>query len=379
MKEVDIVFALTGDLFRNSRALKQIGSLSSAGYTVAVLHLKGDSAPFPLGNGLEVHSVEVASGSGPAYFNRVHRAFSGSMEAFKARLYHASDLYVLAACRRAADSSGTKYTYDSREYYPHVASTAGRPWARWWWSRLEAKHIRAASAIFTVSDSIADALSVDYGIERPVLVQNFPVMRDAGSSDAKSSGSIRKDLGLGDQTLILHLGQMKAARGCENLVRAMPRVRDAHLVFLGYGPLSDELKNLTTELDLTHRVHFLPPVKPDTIQEYIESVDIGVTLLRDTCLNHRYALPNKLFDYIHAGIPVLGADLDEVNRLVETHEIGMTADSARPGQIARRLNEMIESPHREGWKINTRTVSETFRWEYASQRMMHPIRRILDV
>jgi len=378
MKEVDIVFALTGDLFRNSRALKQIGALSAAGYTVHVLQLEGDSNPFSLGKEVEVQSVEVASGSGPAYFNRVHRAFSKAMTSLDARLYHASDLYVLAACHRASSRNGSKYTYDAREYYPHVASTAGRPWARWWWARLEAKHIGGASAVFTVSESIADALSSDYGIDRPVLVQNYPIMRNLRSGESESSGGIRNAVGLEDETLILHLGQMKAARGCKNLLRAMPRVRNAHLVFLGYGPLSEDLKSMASELDLTHRVHFLPPVKPDTIQEYIESVDIGVTLLRDTCLNHRYALPNKLFDYIHAGIPVLGADLDEVNRLIETHTIGMTANSAHPEDIARTLNLMVESPQREEWKLNSRTAAETFRWEYASQRMMHPVKQILD-
>ena len=381
MIEVDIAFALAGDLFRNSRALKQINSLTSAGYSVHVLYLAGASTPFPLPQGATAKAVSIEPGSGPAHFYRIHRAFSGVLASVSARLYHASDLYVLPACHSASDRFEGTFSYDAREYYPHVAATSSRPWARLWWSRIERKHIKKAAAVFTVSDSIADALLADYSIARPVLVQNFPDVthlpaeNDLAASDAVDE--IRTHLGLGDQHLIVHLGQMKAARGCENLVRAMASVHSAHLAFLGYGRLEQKLKDLTAELDLTHRVHFLEPIHPSNILGFIRSADFGVTLLEDTCLNHRFALPNKLFDYINAGLPVLGSDLDEVRRLMSVHEIGMVADSSRPGDIAQKLKTMINSTDRKLWVANTKVASETFRWEYASQRMMSPINHLL--
>ncbi len=385
MIDPDIVFALTGDLHRNSRALKQLSSLAGSGFTIQVFHLGGDSPAAPLPDGVHASIVEVSAGSGPMHFLRVHRAFLAAIGPCRARLFHASDLYVLAACRWAADRFEVPFTYDAREFYPHVASTTGRPWARWWWQRVEGKHIRSASAVFTVSNSIADALSKTYTIDRPTLVQNTP-LASASHPGAEKTGAERTDaepglrelLGGSSERLILHLGQMKKARGCENLVRAMKKVEKAHLIFLGYGPLKIDLQRLTSKENLKDRVHFLDPVSPTAIYATIRSADIGVTLLEDTCLNHRYALPNKLFDYLLAGLPVLGSDLREVAGLMDDHDVGLRVDASNPQAIANALNEMRLSPRLSEWRRNALIASETFRWEMASQPLMNDFIRLLS-
>mgnify|MGYP002152415897 CR=1 FL=1 len=379
MIDPDIAFALTGDLNRNSRALKQLSSLAGSGFTVRVFHLGGDSPAAPLPDTVHASIVRVSAGSGPMHFLRVHRAFRDAIGACRARLFHASDLYVLAACRRASDRFRVPFTYDARELYPHVAATTGRPWARWWWQRVEGKHIRSASAVFTVSDSIADSLSKTYTIDRPTLVQNTPLASATYRDDtADAEPNLRELLGGSSERLILHLGQMKKARGCENLVRAMKTVERAHLVFLGYGPLKTELQRLTSEQNLDDRVHFLDPVSPAAIHSTIRSADIGVTLLEDTCLNHRYALPNKLFDYLLAGLPVLGSDLQEVSRLMDDHDVGLCVNASSPQAIGNALNDMLLGPRLSKWRRNALKASETFRWETASQHLMNEFIRLLS-
>ncbi len=405
MIDPDIVFALTGDLHRNSRALKQLSSLAGSGFTIRVFHLGGDSPAAPLPDGVHASIVEVSAGSGLMHFLRVHRAFLKAIGPCRARLFHASDLYVLAACRWAADRFEVPFTYDAREFYPHVASTTGRPWVRWWWQRVEGKHIRSASAVFTVSNSIAGALSKTYTIDRPTLVQNTPIAsathlgaertgaertgaertgaertgtERTGAERTDAEPGLRELLGGSSERLILHLGQMKKARGCENLVRAMKKVEKAHLIFLGYGPLKSDLQRLTSKQNLEDRVHFLDPVSPTAIYATIRSAHIGVTLLEDTCLNHRYALPNKLFDYLLAGLPVLGSDLREIARLMDDHDVGLRVDASDPQAIANALNEMLLSPRLSEWRRNALIASETFRWEMASQPLMNDFTRLLS-
>ena len=90
-------------------------------------------------------------------------------------------------------------------------------------------------------------------------------------------------------------------------------------------------------------------------------------MLEDTCLNHRYALPNKLFDYVHAGIPVLGADLDEVRSIIARFDIGQTADPSDPDSIAAALRTMMHEELQQRWRSNLPQAAETFTWESASQ------------
>ena len=388
MKSTDIAFLMTGDLHRNIRALKQLRSLSEHGFTVKAYHLGGSVARTVLPKGVTEEVVPVPPGRGPLYFKALSRAFSRAIQGSTAALYHASDLYTLSACAAAARKNGTQYSYDSRELYAHVAATRGRPWVRWWWSRLEGKLISGAACVFTVSDSIADRLEVTYKIERPIVVHNVPEV-DPLSETASSTADINyvppqtmavllDDRGLASNVPILvHLGQMKKDRGCENLIKAMPSVRKAHLVFLGFGPLELKLKELVGALRLHDRVHFIAPVPPRAVHIALTGTTIGVTMLEDTCLNHRFALPNKLFDYLKAGLPVLSSNLTEVKRVVDLHECGMVVNPASPEDIANGINTMIDSPLLSIWAENARTASETFSWDKATQRFMLAINRVL--
>jgi len=229
MNSTDIAFLMAGDLHRNIRALKQLRSLSEQGYTVKTYHLGGSFAKTDLPNGVSEVVVTVPAGRGPLYFKAIDRAFGHAILDHPARMYHASDLYTLNACAAAARRSGTQYSYDSRELYAHVAATRRRPWVRWWWSRLERKLISGAACVFTVSDSIADRLQVTYKIERPIVVHNVPEVNPLPEASAlaqdinyvppQTMDVLLDDRGLASNVPILvHLGQMKKDRGCENLI-----------------------------------------------------------------------------------------------------------------------------------------------------------------
>ncbi|MBT4603690.1 MAG: glycosyltransferase [Bacteroidetes Order II. Incertae sedis bacterium] len=368
-KSYDIVFAITGDLHRNIRALKQLRSLSESDFTVFVLHLGGNTPPSKLPKGVTEKTVQLTDGSGPRYFWRLSNAFKKAMVDIPARVYHASDLYTLRACATISAKHSAVYTFDSREYYAHVSATTGRPWVRWWWNMEQRQFLRGAAGICTVSESIANALSKDFSIPKPVIVENTP--EATGTEDGLSIREMLTERGIEDnRDLIAHIGQMKKDRGCEQLVLSMKQVPDAHLVFLGYGPIQPELERLTAEHSLSERIHFLPPVPPRAIQNALVGVSIGITMLLDTCLNHRYALPNKLFDYIRAGVPVLGADLVEMRRVIKRYDIGQTADSNDPNQISKALKSMLNSEDLSKWSANALTATETFTWSNASQRFL---------
>lgn len=381
MDATDIAFVIAGDLHRNIRALKQLRSLSDGGYTVKSYHLGGSASQTKLPDGVTEEVVTVPAGSGPRYFNRLHRAFDAALSGHSARLYHASDLYTLAACARSAKRRSVLYSFDSRELYAHVAATSGRPWVRWWWTHLERRLLPGSACTFTVSESIADHLASTYHIPKPVLVHNVPEA-DAQSTlpggPDRTMAQLLDDRGYASNVPVLvHLGQMKKDRGCRQLILAMKYVPKAHLVFLGYGPEEVKLKELVASTHLYDRVHFIPPVGPRAVRTALQGATMGVTMLEDTCLNHRYALPNKLFDYIHAGLPVLSSNLKEVAAVVRTFEIGRSADPSDPEDIGRVINDMLNDPNRDLWRENALVAAETFSWDKATQHFIQEINRVL--
>lgn len=296
--------------------------------------------------------------------------FTRALKSFDAEHYHASDLYCLAAVRRAAKRRDALLTYDARELYPFVAATRGRPWVRWFWRRFEARHIKDCHAVFTVSDGIADLLQDTYHILRPVVVHNAPETQEVRRSDV-----LRKQLPIPpDGRIVLHQGQMRKDRGCTQLVEAATAISGAHIVFLGDGPLQPQLQTAAAEFGIADRVHFVEAVAPNRLLNYTASADVGVTLLEDTCLNHRLALPNKLFEYLMAGLPVLGSDLPEIRGIITKFDVGLVADPSRVDKVRNALEIMLadDAPISK-WQGNAKRVSETISWEIASHRFLTAI------
>ncbi len=229
---------------------------------------------------------------------------------------------------------------------------------------VESKYIKKADVVFTVSQSIASHIAASYNIDLPDVLYNVPVYREKVTSDA-----LRIDLDLpADTVVVLHQGNMQKDRGCLLLVRAMQHVQGAVLVFMGGGPLVSAVQAEVAALRLEDRVRFKSAVPPDQLHPYTCSADIGVTLLEDSCLNHRYALPNKLFEYLMAGLPVLGSDLPEIGGIIEKYDAGCVVYPDDPREIGRVLQRMVDHPGlREKWSAAGPDVFETFNWDGASQ------------
>lgn len=405
----DIAFVLTGDPFRNARALKQVRALAAEGYDLLLLGIEGD-APHPdLPERVRAERLSRPPGSGPAWFHAVHRAFKTRLRDTDARCFHASDLYALPACSAGADRRAeSRLTYDARELYTAVASARNRPLVRAFWRWIEHRHIRKADAVFTVSGAIADELARRYRIDPPILLPNVPDV----SSRAEGPGlrELLRQRGVetrNEDPLILHLGQMRAERGCDILIQAFQKLSEvgpavspgnapgdrpandridsgagssdrARLVFLGYGPEEKRLRDMASTFPAGDRIHFVPPVDPDRVHAAARDAAIGVTLLQDSCLNHRYALPNKLFDYIHAGVPVLASRLPEITRIVEGENLGLTVRPDDADAVADTLRVMLhDDARRRDWKEAAALSAETFSWSSVSDRLTLQFEKLL--
>jgi glycosyltransferase involved in cell wall biosynthesis len=255
---------------------------------------------------------------------------------------HAHDLGTLRAAVKLADAwearTGTrpKVIYDSHELYVEQL-TRWKWWEKAAWRAHEYRWIRHADAIITVSPGIADELQRRYHLaDLPTVILNSPRV-----DQPRTLGrNVRDDLDLdADVPLAVYAGAVKPSRGVDTLVRALEFAPEWHLALV--GATEEQLEAVTAGLgasdDVLSRTHTLAPVPSWSLPEYLSSADAGVHPLPDTCLNHRLALPNKLFDYAFAGIPTVANDLPEMAQIITERNIGVVCDATSPTDIARSL------------------------------------------
>jgi len=126
------------------------------------------------------------------------------------------------------------------------------------------------------------------------------------------------------------------------------------------------MKQTVAQLQLESRVRFIPKLPYQELRAYTAIADVGVSLDKPLHLNYTYSLPNKVFDYIHAGVPLLVSDLPELRRLVETHNVGRIVSTVTPTAIAEALNAMFDSSERDQWRNNALKARDVLNWQNES-------------
>lgn len=284
-----------------------------------------------------------------------------------ADLWIANDLDTLPVAVSARRRHGGGILYDAHELYvEHVGnrpkSAATRRMQAW----VERRLIRTVDRTVTVNESIARELERRYGVPRPGVVMNVPDRPSGGP--AADTGRLRDALGLGeDDRIALYVGGIAVGRGIEELVRAASRLDGVTVALL--GPVADgyrsQLEALARSCAAEGAVRFLPPVPAGEVLGWAAGADVGVVPYRDTCLNNYLSLPNKLFEYLGAGVPVVASRFPELQRVVDEHDVGATCDPEDPGDIARAVMAVVGDRTRHAeLKANAARAGERFTWEH---------------
>jgi glycosyltransferase involved in cell wall biosynthesis len=228
--------------------------------------------------------------------------------------------------------------YDSHEYFTGVPELENRPFVQKVWKTIERNILPGIRYMVTVNDSIAELYHQEYGI-RPMVVRNIPLTKKSESGHKLC----RKDLGLSeDKRIILLQGAgININRGAEEAVLAMQFTEGATLLIIGDGDVIPALKSIVREFNLHDKVCFLPRQPLERLAAFTLLADIGITLDKDTNINYRFSLPNKLFDYIQAGLPVLASPLPEIKKIIDGYRCGAMIENHDPKHIASCFSRML--------------------------------------
>ncbi|WP_285769003.1 glycosyltransferase [Peribacillus sp. SI8-4] len=200
-----------------------------------------------------------------------------------------------------------------------------------------------------------------YGLY-PKVVHNYPVPT---TPEESTSVNLHELLDLPpDERILLYQGGVQMGRGLEQLVDAVPLIDSGTVVFIGDGKIKASLMKKVKEMDLEHRVKFLPKVPVDELLHYTKNAYLGFQVLNNVCFNHYSASSNKLFEYMMSGVPVVACSFPEIQKVVDTERIGVCVDSHDPKAIAKGVNYLLKHPEKRAeMSRNCLMARQKYNWK----------------
>ena len=347
---------MINDLVTDNRVHKVATTLAGMGFEpVLVGRLLPESQPVE--REYRTHRMKLIFRKGPMFYLEYNfRLFFWLLKS-RIDVFVANDLDTLPANFLASRLRRKPLIYDSHEYFTEVPELIGRPIVRAVWVWLEKLLVPRVTAAYTVCDSIAE-------VYRDLYQVDFKVVRNLPVCSTRKNGRIDLPEKLGENKIIIYQGALNLGRGIEAAIRAMHFLEGAELWLAGDGDLTSQLQLLVSEMKLESKVKFLGRLPIDQLGNITRQADLGISLEEDLGLNYRFALPNKLFDYIQAGVPVLVSNLPEMKKIVEHYRIGAIAETHQRKDLADTMKTcLFDQEKRSVWKQNLPLAASELCWE----------------
>ncbi|MBA7530092.1 hypothetical protein ES705_22295 [subsurface metagenome] len=354
-----IYISVTNDIVTDQRVNKVARTILSSGVSVTLVgRIRKGSLPVGT-NPCKIKRFRMVFNRGALFYACFNFRLFFYLLFRKMDLLLANDLDTLPANYLVSRIKRIPLVYDSHEYFTGVPELQDREIVKGIWKLIEKRIFPNLKYIYTVSQSIADLYKEEYNREVKVVRNLSPGWKPVNKPS-------RSELGIaeGKRILILQGSGINIERGAEEAVEAMLYVENAILLIIGEGDVMDQLKKSVDQMNLSGKILFINKMSYAKLLEYTSLGDVGLTLDKDTNLNYRCRLPNKLFDYIQARVPVLASKLVEVEKIIRNYEIGELIDSHEPKHIAEKINFMLDSKDkRREWKKNLEQAAEELCWE----------------
>jgi glycosyltransferase involved in cell wall biosynthesis len=333
------------------------------GYEVLLVGRKQRKSPPMDERPYDTHRMKLLFEKGPMFYAEYNIRLFFFLLFHKANLLLSNDLDTALPNFFISKLKGIKMIYDSHEYFTETPELVNRPRVQRVWKRIEGFVVPRLKEMITVCDSIAELFEQQYGVKCHV-VRNIPSRAALPPKGDKMALNLPEDKRL----LVLQGSGINIQRGAEELVEAMRYLDNGFLMVIGGGDVLPTLKNMVSEWHLEDRVRFFPRMPYQQMMAYTQLAELGFILDKDTNLNYRFCLPNKLFDFIQAGVPIVASHLVEIEKIITKYNIGLFIPDHDPKSIAATIKEGLgDSSQRAVWQQGLAQAAEDLCWENEQQ------------
>jgi glycosyltransferase involved in cell wall biosynthesis len=327
-----IIVSVTNDLITDQRVARICDTLSEMNFDILLIGRKHQNN-IPLKRNYKTKRIKLVFNKGFLFYAEYNLRLFFILLFSKKDLLLSNDLDTLLANFLVSRIQSKKLTFDSHELFSEVPELIDKPFVKKVWNALESFILPKLKNNYTVCTSIANYYNTKYNT-------HFKVIRNVPKEHTLERGRFSFDTH--DKKIILYQGSVNMGRGLELMIDTMEFLHNHIFVIIGSGDIIADLKQKTTTKDLDSKVKFIDKTPPLELQKLTPLADLGISFEEDLGLNYRYALPNKIFDYIQAEVPVLVSDLPEMKQIVFDYNVGEIIENRNSEIIAKQIETLLQ-------------------------------------
>ncbi len=366
-----ITVSVITDLATDQRVIRICTTLQNMGFDVHVLARQ-------LHNSLPLENYAFTASRIRCYFTKGTMQYAEFMTKLFFRLLFtktdyllANDLDTLLSNYLVSKLRGKYLFYDTHEYFTGVPELAHSPLKRKIWKKLEDILLPKLETVYTVNNSVKNEYQKEYNIPIDVI-RNVPVTKPTipASLPEKWKGKI---------ILLAQGAGLNVGRSCIEMIDALPYLDDRfHLLFIGGGTAWETLKQRRKELHLEHRIDMMERMLPSQLKRYTPLAHLGISLDSFTDKNCLFNLPNKVFDYIQAGVPLFATAIPEIKHIVDEYGCGICITDTSPHFIAKTIIDLVNNEEQyQRLKAAAAKASKELCWEREEEKLKKIYRAFL--
>ncbi|NOZ45706.1 MAG: glycosyltransferase family 4 protein [Chlorobi bacterium] len=357
-----VIISVINDLVTDQRVHKVSQTLYNIGYNILLVGRRLPDSLDLTKRDYNTKRFKLIFLKGPLFYAEINIRLFFFLLFKKFDIALANDLDTLPANYFAAFIKRKKLVYDCHEIFTEVPELIHRSFTKKIWELIEKCLLPKVKYAYTVNKSVANYYAIKYGVSMNI-VRNVPIKHSITKKDTKRFNEKKK--------IIVYQGALNIGRGLEIMIESMQYIKNVDFNIIGDGDIKQELIKLVKQLKLEDKVKFLGKIPFKELHYYTEKADLGVSLEEDLGLNYRYSLPNKIFDYIHAGIPVLVSDLPEMSELIIKYRVGEILKNRTPEELANKIEFIFKDIKRYTlWMLNTIKAKEELCWEQEEKNIV---------
>ncbi|HID38837.1 MAG TPA: glycosyltransferase [Calditrichaeota bacterium] len=368
-----IILVTIDPIERNRRVLNQLQTVTRLGWVAEVITVRahaGESAELP--EEVRIVRLPLLATSGPLKFMGFNALLKIVLFFRSFDLVFVRGVWPAFAVLSVHMVKKFDIVYDAHEYFAGLPVLQNRKFVRNLWLWLEKQILKRSKLAFTVSEPILERLYQRYPFfNNWLLIRNLPPYR----SPANQNRIERNGL------LVVYHGYFMPERGLENLLQALAKTGDVsiRLKLVGDGILKEKLHKLVIRLSLEERVEFIGMQTENRLNSILSTCDLGIVLLLPVSENHKFALPNKFFDYIMTGVPVLASNIPSLQNYIEKYKIGLTVNPDNIDEIARKLDTLALNKEKLArWQQNCFLAAKELCWDKEEIKLRQAYEKILS-